>query len=1347
MSLLGATESHELIFFVNEKKISVKNADPETTLLSYLRKKHILFFICLTGTKYGCGVGGCGACTVMISIYNPFSKKILRYSANACLIPICSLHGAAVTTVEGVGSTKSHIHPVQERIAKWHGSQCGFCTPGMVMSIYTLLQNYSEPSSEQIYEALVGNLCRCTGYRPIIEGCKTFCKTKDFSCCKIKEKGNCCMDIEETLSSCKQNEISQKLFTTEEFQPQDPTQKHFFPPELVLMATAQQKRTLSFRGERTTWISPSSLKELLELKSKFPKAPLVVGNTIVGTELVFKGAFHPVIISPTRIFDLNTVIFSKTGLTLGATCSLSLMKDILTNIVSELPREKVGIFHALLQQLKCLGGRQIRNMACLGGNIISRQTSSDLNPVLAAGCSVLNVASKRGSRQIPLDEDFLTGSENTSLAADEILVSVYIPYSKMGEFVSAFRQAQRRENALPIVNAGMRVSFKSGSDIIADISIYFGGIASTTICAKKSCQMLKGRAWNEHTLEEACRLVSKEISILPPTPEGMTEYKQTLAISFIFKFYFQIVQQFNYMHSFGHQAVPMNHMSILKTFDTTLPQGSQKYQDVDPAQLPHDTIGCPLMHHAGVKHATGEAIYCDDMHTVENELFLALVTSSRAHAKIVSIDVSETLQLPGVIDVITVKDVPGRNEFCCISEPESLFVTDKVTCVGQIICAVIADSATHAKRATSTVKIIYKDLEPVVLTIEEATEHKSFFSPERKLEQGNVQKGFLGAEHILEGEIHIGGQEHFYMETQSVLVVPKGEDKEIDIYVSSQHPSFTQELVASVLNIPYNRIRCHVKRVGGGFGGKVTKPAILAAITAVAANKTGHAVRCVLDRGDDMLITGGRHPFFGRYKVGFMNDGTIVALDVRYYSNAGCTPDESVTVMENALLRMDNAYKIPNLLCQGCVCRTNLPSNTAFRGFGFPQSALVTETLITDIATKTGLPPEKIREKNMYKTLDRTHYKQEVNPKNLIRCWNECMKKSCFYKRKEDVEKFNKYNYWKKKGIAIIPLKYSIGFEPKFLNQAAALVHIYLDGHVLVTHGGVELGQGIHTKIMQIASRELKIPMSYIYISETSTVTVPNTRPTAASIGTDINGMAVKNACETLMKRLQPIMDENPEGKWKDWITEAFHQSIGLSATGFFRGYDTHMDWEKGEGHPFEYFVFGAACSEVEIDCLTGDHKNIRTDIVMDVGCSINPAIDIGQIEGAFVQGLGLYTMEVLKFSPEGVLRTCGPNQYKIPAICDIPEQFSVSLLSSSQNISAIYSSKAIGEPALFLGCSVFFAIKDAISAARKERGLTGLFTLHSPATPEHIRMACVDQFTMRSSKNKSDVLSAATSS
>uniref|UniRef100_A0A7M4ERC2 Aldehyde oxidase-like n=1 Tax=Crocodylus porosus TaxID=8502 RepID=A0A7M4ERC2_CROPO len=1064
-------------------------------------------------------------------------------------------------------------------------------------------------------------------------------------------------------------------------------------------------RTLVFHGERTTWISPVSLKELLELKAKYPKAPLVVGNTS-------KWSYGSLL----TIYCLNNFVL---GLTVGSACSLSLVKDTLTSTVSEIPEEKTKVFCALLQQLKTMGGQQIRNVASLGGNIIKQHTTSDLNPILAVSNSILNLASLGGTRQISLNEHFSSGFGKAILKPEEILVSISIRYSKTGEFISAFRQAQRRENALSIVNAGMRLILDPGTDIITDFGIFYGNVASTTVCAKKSCQALIGRCWNEQMLEEACKLLLEEVSIPGSAPGGKVEYKRTLIVSFFFKFYLEVLQGLKLMYPHRYCDTTEKCKSMPDDFHTKIPQSSQIYQAVDPEQLSQDPVGRPLMHLAGIKHATGEAIYCDDIRAVKEELFLAVVTSSRPHAKIISIDLSDALKLPGVVDVITVQDIPGTNEFCCINEPESVFANHKVICVGQIVCAVVADTDVHAKRAALKVKITYEALEPVILTIEEAIKNNSFYDPERKLEQGNVDEAFETVDQILEGEIHIGGQEHFYMETQSVLVVPKGEDNEMDVYVSSQHPTFTQELVASVLNVPSSRIMCHVKRVGGGFGGKVTKPAILAAVTAVAANKTGRVVRCILDRGDDMLITGGRHPFLGKYRVGFMNDGRIIALDVRYYSNGGCTPDESIVT---ALLRMDNAYMIPNLRCWGKVCKTNLPSNTAFRGFGFPQSALVTESWITDVAIKTGLSPEKIREINMYKNGNQTHYKQELDPNNLVKCWNECMEKSSYYIRKTAVDKFNKQNYWKKKGIAIIPLKYSIGFDAMFLNQAAALVHIYMDGSVLVTHGGVELGQGIHTKIMQVASRELKIPTSFIHICETSTVTVPNTRPTAASIGTDINGMAVKNACQTLLKRLQPIMDKNPEGTWKDWVTEAFHQSISLSATGFFRGYDTNMNWDKGEGRPFEYFVYGAACSEVEIDCLTGDHK------LFNIETKNNP--DNSVIEGAFVQGLGLYTMEELKYSPEGVLYTRGPDQYKIPAVCDIPKQFSVSLLSSSQNPNAIYSSKAVGEPALFLGCSVFFAIKDAVAAARQERGITGIFTFHSPSTAERIRMACVDQFT-----------------
>ncbi|XP_056445092.1 aldehyde oxidase 6 isoform X3 [Gadus chalcogrammus] len=1328
--------SDSLCFFVNGRKVTEENADPETMLVSFLREK-----LRLTGTKVSCGGGGCGACTVMVSRH---------FSANACLLPVCQLAGAAVTTVEGVGSTKTRLHPVQERLAKAHGSQCGFCSPGMVMSMYTLLRNQAAPSMERIREALGGNLCRCTGYRPIIDSCRTF--TQESQCCQGNGGVGCCMNAEETPGG---EPSTPRLFPTEDLLPLDPTQDLIFPPELMRVALTEPQQTRWFRGERVAWVSPVSLEELVLLKSTHPQAPLVLGNTTLGPEMKFRGVVHPLVISPSRVAPLFEITHTPQGVWVGAGLSLTQVQMVLGARVEALPQEKTELYRSLLHQLRALAGQQIRNVASLGGNIVSALPNSDLNPVLAAGGCRLRVASDAGgSREVPLDQDFFRGFRTTLLGAADVLVAVFVPETRPGEFVRAFRQAPRKENALATVTTGMRVVLGPGA-VVRDVQLYYGGVGPCTLRAARTGQALLGRPWGEAMLQEAYSVLLEEVVLPPGAVGGKVGFRRSLTLSLLFKFYLEVQQALALMsttpegvqsttqqgvqsttqqgvQSTTPEGVPERELSAIRPLPCCIQPGQQGFQEVSGSQSEQDAVGRPVMHRSAPAQATGEAVYVDDTPPPQGELFLALVTSTRPHASILGVDVSAALRLPGVLDMVTHADIPGRKARSFMGYEEELLADKEVSCVGQLVCGVLADSRDRARRGAAAVRVRYQDLPDPVFTVEDAVQRESFFLPRRRIERGDVCKGLETADHVHSGELRLGGQEHFYMEPQSVLVVPVGEETEFHVYVSSQAPTITQEAVAETLGVPSNRVTCHVKRLGGAFGGKVTKTSILAAITAVAAWKTGRAVRCILERGEDMLITGARHPVLGRYQVGFMEDGRITAADLQYYANAGNTVDESTLVVEKMVLHMDNAYNIPNLRGRAVACRTNLPSNTAFRGFGVPQAAAVVESMITDVALCLGRPAHQIREVNMYRGPSVTHYGMRFDPENLWRCWEEVKGRVGLGPRLEALRSFNQDHRWRKRGAALIPIKYGVAFSEAFLNQAAALVHVYKDGSVLVSHGGAEMGQGIHTKMQQVVSRELGVPSSKVYVSETSTASVPNSCPSAASFGTDANGMAVRDACQKLYKRLEPIRTKNPKGSWDSWTRAAFLEKISLSATGFFRGPDCYMDWEKMEGQPYSYFTYGACYSEVELDCLTGDYRTLRTDIVVDVGQSINPSIDIGQVEGAFLQGLGLYTLEQLSFSPGGLLYSRGPSQYKIPAVCDVPLSFNVHLLPDSHNPHAIYSSKGIGEPVLFLGSSVFYAIKDAVSAARAESGLGGAFPLDSPATPERACLACATPFSQR---------------
>ena len=532
-----------------------------------------------------------------------------------------------------------------------------------------------------------------------------------------------------------------------------------------------------------------------------------------------------------------------------------------------------------------------------------------------------------------------------------------------------------------------------------------------------------------------------------------------------------------------------------------------------------------------------------------------------------------------------------------------------------------------------------------------------------------------------------------------------------------------------------NKIVSRVKRLGGGFGGKESRSVQLAGICAVAAAKMRRPVRCMLNRDEDILTSGQRHPFLCNWKVAVSKEGKILALDADVYANAGHSQDLSAAVLDRSLSHIDGVYKIPNVHVRGRLCRTNTVSNTAFRGFGGPQGLFFAESYVSEIADRLDVPVEKIREINMYKAKETTHFNQVLKDWHVPLMYKQVLEESDYYARQKAMEEYNQTHKWSKRGMAIVPTKFGISFTATFLNQAGALVHIYRDGSVLVAHGGTEMGQGLHTKMTMIAAEALGIPQSDVFISETATNTVANTSPTAASASSDLNGYAVFNACKQLNERLQPYREKMPGASLKELVNAAYFDRVNLSANGFYKTPDIGYKWGENKGQMFYYFTQGVTAAEVQIDTLTGDWTPLRADIKMDVGRSINPAIDYGQIEGAFIQGQGLFTTEEsLWHRASGQLFTRGPGNYKIPGFRDIPQIFNVSLLKDVEweELRTIQRSRGVGEPPLFMGSAVFFAIRDALKAARKQWGVDEVLSLRSPATPERIRVSCCDPLVER---------------
>ncbi|MCX8101047.1 MAG: xanthine dehydrogenase molybdopterin binding subunit [Geminicoccaceae bacterium] len=749
----------------------------------------------------------------------------------------------------------------------------------------------------------------------------------------------------------------------------------------------------------------------------------------------------------------------------------------------------------------------------------------------------------------------------------------------------------------------------------------------------------------------------------------------------------------------------------------------------------------PAVHDSATLHVTGRALYTDDLPEPSGCLHLALGLAQRAHARIRALDLAEVRASPGVVLVLTAEDLGARNDISPVhAHDEPLLAAEEVAYFGQPLFVVAAETREQARIAVRRARVEYED-RPALLTIEDARAAGGALVCEPlRLERGPVEAALAAAPHRLEGRIRIGGQEHFYLEGQIALAIP-GIEGEMLVWSSTQHPSETQLMVAQVLGLPMAAIGVRVRRIGGGFGGKETQANLFACLAALVAARTGRPAKLRPDRDEDVLVTGKRHDMLAEYRIGFDPDGRIRAVEAVIAARCGFSADLSGPVTDRALFHADNAYFYPAVRLRSEPLRTHTCSNTAFRGFGGPQGVLVAERIVEEVAFATGLDPLEVRKRNLYREGDLAPYHQPVEGAPLRALIEELEQRCRYAERRAAIRAFNATSPLLKKGLALTPVKFGISFTATWYNQAGALLHVYRDGSVLLAHGGIEMGQGLFVKVAQVVAHELGLDLDRIRLATTDTGKVPNTSATAASSGSDLNGMAAQAAARALKERLARFAAEhwrvpedrilwlpgrllvgNREIAWEELVATAYRARVQLSATGFYRTPEIHWDRKAGRGRPFYYFACGAACAEVTIDTLTGEYRIDRVDVLHDCGRSLNPAVDIGQIEGGLVQGIGWLTTEELVWDEAGRLRTHAPSTYKIPTAGDRPRVLNVALYEGAPNHKpTIHRSKAVGEPPLMLATAVLHALSDAIASTADHRICP---RLDPPATPEAVRRA-----------------------
>jgi xanthine dehydrogenase/oxidase len=1409
-------QSNTLNFYINGNSHTIVNPDPTLLLVDYLRSPEVG----LTGTKFGCGEGGCAACTVVETKIDPLTDEIWERPVNSCLRPIVTLDGVSITTTEGIGSLENGVNPVQERIAAFNGSQCGYCTPGFVMNMYSFLRENDNPSSEEIESRFDGHICRCTGFRSILNAMQSF--QGDASAIQEAAQG--------------------------------PIPREWLAPP----------RPLHFSGSGQDYYKVTTLDEVFEIMLKHKVTPddvkLVNGNTSVG---IYKKAvyFPKLLIDISQVRELFEKELKEDGIHLGGGRAMQDLLELTEQALALPEHSSDAGFIALNKHVHRIAGTQVRSVASVAGNIMLVKNHefegdpfpSDLFTCLVTLGGKITLVTPDGSG--PKTYTGLEMPPVNSFDHGFVIKKIFIPFTQADTLIKTYKVSRRFQNAHAVINAGFR--FEVQNDVIVKAIMVFGGVSRIAIRASETERSIEGLKWTMATFSNALKVLDQEIEsrMIAMEDEGISEaFRRSLAVGIFQKYGIYLADSTNagfldskdksggssYIRpvSSGHEgyieapyndADTMTSRVVSRDATSSMLAGAASEKLFTPIvqlrkikaeslkltakslEKENDLIKNPDNVNEGqgrVKisaliQATGEAKYTQDLAGPPNTLHASFVFSTAQFAKfsykyagLSGLQKKLKEEYPAAIKYISVEDINqagkgsgffknnnvfdiGNCDFVWANY-DPVFANEYVTAYGQPIGVVVAQDLYTSRDAAAWLmeQIEYDHIEEgKASTIEEALKlppnqgqlpYAATNLGLSKMIRPSSDMDWIDTPKRIEGKVNAygrqltGAQYHFYMETHATLAVPT-ENNSLKLFSSTQHLASVQQKVADILGLQNNRVEAEVIRLGGGFGGKEVRPPYPAMAAAIAAWTLNKPVRLANDRNTDMIMQGTRHSFQGDYHVVADQSGVIEKLKLDYVSNAGYSFDCSQPVMDLVLLSADGAYNIPTFGATGISCRTNIVSRTAFRSFGIIQCRLIAEEAMEHIAHKLGIRPEVVRERNFYRDASATEYDYTPYGQALKYCrvkqvWDDLKDSSDFDARLLEVEAYNKNNRWRKKGISMIPIKYGISYTYRPMNQGGAYVVVFsADGTVTIEHGGIEMGQGIHTKITEIAASILGIDVSLIRIGISDTSTVPNASSTGASTGTDLNGGAVKMACQDIKDRLIEFCKANPdneklkgwETKWtKMWPTiveQAYSARVNLAAQALYSSPDLGTlteeplasgNWELVDGdQAFYYFNYCAAVSEVEIDVLTGDCNILRSDLIYDAGRSTNPIIDFGQIEGGFVQGIGNVTTEEIYYAEDGRLIPYGTWNYKPPASKTIPVEFNVFLLNYVRNDHktetpmdhyGIQSSKSTGEPPLVLANTVFFAIKHAILSARQDTGFDEWFELESPATVERIQMACL---------------------